>query len=50
MEYPCRILAGNRIAIPKQIIKSLGWEDGDYVLVKSHKEGLEIVGLEFREK
>ena len=49
-QYPCRILAGKRIAIPKEIIINKGWKDGDYVLLKSHNDGLEIVGLEFKEK
>lgn len=41
--FPCRILKGNRIAIPKEIIKELGWKVGDLLIRKQDKKRLYFV-------
>ena len=32
MMYPCKVLSGNRITIPKQIMKDLNLKVGDLVI------------------
>ena len=38
--YPCRILEGDRISIPKIIMKNLGLKQGDLMLVRYSKRNL----------
>ena len=38
-DYPCRILAGNRISIPKPIFKDLKLKVGDWILVERLDNG-----------
>ena len=41
--YPCRILKGQRIAIPKQIMQDLNLKVGDLLLRKRDKKALIFV-------
>lgn len=41
--YPCRILKGNRITIPKEIMKSLNLKVGDFLLRKRDQKGIIFV-------
>jgi len=38
--YPCRILTGNRITIPKEIMKSLNLKVGDLLMKKESGKGI----------
>jgi len=41
--YPCRILKGNRITIPKELVKELGLKVGDLMLRKRQGKALIFV-------
>lgn len=43
MSYPCRILKGDRIAIPNEIMKDLNLKVGDLLLRKRDKKALVFV-------
>ncbi len=41
--YPCKILSGNRITIPKEIMKSLNLKVGDLLMKKTIDKGIIFV-------
>jgi len=41
--YPCKILSGNRITIPKEIMKSLNLKVGDLLMKKTTDKGIIFV-------
>ena len=43
MMYPCKVLSGNRITIPKQIMTDLNLKVGDLVMRKRDKKALVFV-------
>ena len=43
MSFPCRILKGNRITIPTEIMKDLNLKVGDLLMRKQEGKGLLFV-------
>ena len=43
MNYPCRILKGNRISIPSEIMKDLNLKKGDLLMRKRDGNALVFV-------
>ena len=50
MSLPCRILKGNRISIPNEIMKDLNLKTGDLLLRKRDNKGLLFVPCKVVEK
>lgn len=40
LSYPCRILKGDRISIPKEIMKLTNLKEGDFLIAKLSKKHL----------
>ena len=49
MEYPCRILKGNRISIPTEIMQDLNLKKGDLLMRKRDGKALIFVPCKLME-